>query len=69
MPMGKTSTLTFRIEPTLKEMLRSAAEREHRSISNMVEVMIRNWCSQNDVEVPTREVSSGRAGKPRSAGR
>lgn len=40
----KTATLTFRIEPGLKEALRTAAEREHRSIANMVEVMIREYC-------------------------
>ncbi len=32
MATGKTSTLTFRIEPALKEALRTTAEREHRSI-------------------------------------
>jgi len=33
MATGKTSTLTFRIEPALKRALRTAAEREHRSIA------------------------------------
>lgn len=51
MPTGKTSTLTFRIAPALKEALRTAAEREHRSIANMVEVMIRDYCGRNDVAI------------------
>ena len=51
MPTGKTSTLTFRIAPTLKEALRTAAEREHRSIANMVEVMIRDYCGRNDITI------------------
>ena len=38
MATAKTTTLTFRIEPALKEALRTAAEREHRSIANMVAV-------------------------------
>jgi hypothetical protein len=38
MATGKTSTLTCRIEPALKEALRTAADREHRSIANMVGV-------------------------------
>jgi len=42
----KTATLTFRIEPGLKEALRTAAAREHRSIVNMVEVMIREYCGR-----------------------
>jgi hypothetical protein len=52
MATGKTSTLTFRIEPTLKEALRAAAEREHRSIANMVEVLIRDWCGRNGIAIP-----------------
>ncbi len=51
MATGKTSTLTFRIEPALKEALRTAAEREHRSIANMVEVLIRDWCGRNDIAI------------------
>ena len=38
MASAKTATLSFRIEPRLKEALRTAAEREHRSLANMVEV-------------------------------
>ncbi len=52
MPTGKTSTLTFRIKPSLKEALRTAAEREHRSIANMVEVMIRDYCRLNEIAIP-----------------
>ena len=51
MPTGKTSTLTFRIKPSLKEALRTAAEREHRSIANMVEVVIRDYCGRNGVPI------------------
>ncbi|MBB5441801.1 MULTISPECIES: ribbon-helix-helix protein, CopG family [unclassified Paraburkholderia] len=46
MTTGKTATLSFRIEPNLKEALRAAAEQEHRSIANMVEVMIREYCGR-----------------------
>ena len=44
MPNTKTATLTLRIDPELKGALKSAAEREHRSIANMVEVMIKRQC-------------------------
>jgi hypothetical protein len=47
----KTATLSFRIEPGLKEALRTAAEREHRSIANMVEVMIREYCGRAGVPI------------------
>lgn len=52
MTTAKTTTLTFRIEPGLKEALRAAAAREHRSIANMVEVLIRDWCGRNSVPIP-----------------
>lgn len=54
----KTATLTFRIEPGLKEALRTAAEREHRSIANMVEVMIRDYCGRAGVEIPASGVAA-----------
>ncbi len=51
----KTATLTFRINPGLKEALRAAAEREHRSISNMVEVLIRDYCEQRGITISPPE--------------
>lgn len=74
MATGKTSTLTFRIEPALKEALRAAAEREHRSIANMVEVLIRDWCGRNGIAIPEQAalfeepppVREGGAGRSRN---
>ncbi len=51
MATGKTSTLTLRIEPAFKQALCSAAETEHRSIANMVEVMIRDYCGRAGVPI------------------
>lgn len=55
MATSKTTTLTFRIEPGLKEALRAAASREHRSIANMVEVLIRDYCVENGINIPELE--------------
>ena len=55
MATAKTSTLTFRIEPVLKEALRTAAQREHRSIANMIEVMIREYCGRNGITISEQE--------------
>lgn len=52
MATAKTTTLTFRMEPGLKEALRTAANREHRSIANMVEVLIRDYCGRNGIAIP-----------------
>lgn len=49
MTSKKTATLTIRIEPKAKERLKIAADREHRSIANMVEILIRDYCEQNGI--------------------
>ena len=55
MATSKTSTLTFRIEPALKEALRIAAERDHRSIANMIEVMIRDHCGRIGIAIQEQQ--------------
>ena len=52
MATAKTTTLTFRIEPGLKDALRMAADRDLRSIANMVEVMIRDYCGRAGIAIP-----------------
>ena len=52
MATTKTATLTFRIDPGLKEALRTAAAHEHRSIANMVEMLIREHCGRNGIAIP-----------------
>jgi hypothetical protein len=47
----KTATLNLRIDPHLKDALRTASLIEHRSIANMVEVMIREHCSARGITV------------------
>ncbi len=51
MATTKTTTLTFRIDPAIKEALSLAAEREHRSLANMVEVLILDYCERNGIEI------------------
>jgi len=51
MARTKVSTLNLRIEPAVKDAVREAAAREHRSIANMVEVLIRRHCEQRGIEV------------------
>lgn len=54
----KTATLTFRIDPKLKEGLRIAAHREHRSIANMIEVLIKDYCEHNNIIPEQNELVS-----------
>ena len=51
MAATKTSTLNLRIEPALKEALRTASIKQHRSIANMVEVMIRQHCENEGIQI------------------
>ena len=51
----KTATLNLRINPFLKEALRVAAMHEHRSIANMVEVMIRETCRNKGISIPDQQ--------------
>ena len=51
MASAKTATLTFRIEPGLKEAVRTAAVNERRSIANMIAVMIHDYCGRVGVEI------------------
>lgn len=58
----KTATLTFRIDPSLKEALRLAAVQEHRSIANMIEVLIRGYCERHSIAIPHSEETEGDKG-------
>lgn len=58
----KTATLTFRINPGLKETLRIAADQKHRSIANMVEVLIRGYCEQHGIAIPQPEETKNNNG-------
>lgn len=51
----KSTTLTLRIDPMVKEGLRLLAEKEHRSLTNMVEVMIRDYCKLHNVAIPEQQ--------------
>ena len=51
MPRTKISTLNLRISPALKDAVREAAAREHRSVANMVEVLIRRHCEDSGIPI------------------
>ena len=46
-----TATLTGRVVPGLKDALCTAAQQQHRSISNRVEVLIRNYCGEHGIAI------------------
>jgi hypothetical protein len=52
MTVSKTATLNLRIDPRIKEAARIAALRDHRSIANLIEVLIRKHCEANGISIP-----------------
>ncbi|MGJ7580209.1 hypothetical protein ACSFA3_08515 [Variovorax sp. RHLX14] len=44
MALIKSEVVSVRVEPHIKAALQSAAEREMRSLANMVEVMVVAYC-------------------------
>ena len=43
--------MTVRPSPAVKKSLMSVAEQEHRSIANMVEIMILDYCGRNGITI------------------
>lgn len=47
MSVGKSEVVSVRVEPHIKVALQAAAEREMRSLANMIEVMVIAYCRNN----------------------
>lgn len=48
----KTEAINLRMAPATKELLRLAAAKEHRTVSNMIDFLILDHCERNGI-VPT----------------
>jgi len=49
----KSETLNLRVSPTFKKVLKDVAEREQRSMVNMLEVLLCDYCDSKGI-APTR---------------
>lgn len=63
MARNQTATLTLRIEPSVKAVLRAAAREEHRSIANMDEGIILNYYQRNGVPRNESDESESQVGQ------
>ncbi|MFC1665588.1 hypothetical protein ACFL17_08180 [Pseudomonadota bacterium] len=52
MSATKTAILNLRIDPGLKEAVRIAAKQDHRSIANLIELLIRRHCEKEGIPIP-----------------
>lgn len=53
MKRPKDETLSIRTSADIKQLLRMAAEKEHRSIASMVEVLILNYAQEHGLKADT----------------
>lgn len=51
----KDETLSIRTSADIKQLLRVAAEREHRSIASMIEVLILAYAQQHGLQTPVEQ--------------
>jgi uncharacterized protein (DUF1778 family) len=51
MPRHKSETLTLRTTAEIKDLLRQAAEREHRSVTSMMEVLVLDYARRAKLTV------------------
>lgn len=56
MKQPKDETLSIRTSVRIKTMLREAAEREHRSIASMVEVLVMDYAQKHGIQ-PSHNVA------------
>ncbi len=54
MPRNKCETLSIRTTAEIKDLIRQAAEREHRSVASMVEVLVMAHAEQSGLKVSTK---------------
>jgi hypothetical protein len=52
MPASRTAVLNLRVDPALKDALRIAADRQHRSVANMIEWLVRKHCKKAGISIP-----------------
>lgn len=45
----KTQAVNFRMAPSVKELLRLAAQSERRTLSNMLEVLVVDYCQRHGI--------------------
>lgn len=51
----KSDTLNLRVSPSFKLALKAAADNEQRSMVNMLEVLVANYCEQHRIVLPTMQ--------------
>lgn len=59
MPRQKNETLTIRTTAEIKDLLRQAADREHRSLASMIEVLVMEYAKKAKLQPLATSQSTG----------
>jgi uncharacterized protein (DUF1778 family) len=54
----KTETLNLRVSPELKTLIRLAADRDHITLANFIEVLVRKHCDEQRIEPHSKRPQS-----------
>jgi len=65
----KSETLNLRVSPTFKQVLKQAADHEQRSMVNMLEVLLGDYCDRNGIVSPGQKPAPAPAHKRARAAR
>jgi len=57
MSSEKSVGISFRVTPKFKKLLEAAAASERRSLTNMMEVALVDYCERNGIVVDTQPVA------------
>lgn len=65
----KSETLNLRVSPTFKQALKEAADHEQRSMVNMLEVLLGDYCDSKGIVPPGSTTTMTPAPKPTRSSR
>lgn len=65
----KSETLNLRVSPTFKQALKEAADHEQRSMVNMLEVLLGDYCDSKGIVPPGSATKMTPASKPTRSSR
>ena len=54
----KSETLNLRVSPTFKQVLKEAADHEQRSMVNMLEVLLVDYCDRKGIVPPGQKATA-----------
>ncbi len=55
MPAEKTVAISFRVSPRFKQLLEAAASQERRSLTNMLETLLFDYCEEHGITAAQSE--------------